>query len=199
MFGTSMTHRTTKHRLTPILCGFLIATLAGCTFLLPTGKKTTASACSSFEECTKIFGSIKPYETTVAELAKLGIDPRTTANVELLNYSDIIDRFNYSMEHEEAYPQGVRECVQVMETCRGYDMVVSHIEENRTGNTLLDLLQFKRKTDITGWIFRLLVVIKGDMVVYKLMGGTPMVDKTDTKVKPLGPLQESIGGLRPGF
>lgn len=180
-----------------LLCGLLFTTLSACNFLLPTEHKTSSITCATFDDCKKIFEQIIPYQTVLADLDAFGLNPNTTSNMEQLHYSDIIKRFNYSINHESSYPQGIRECVQSTNSCRGYDLVFQQTQEERTGNTLLDLLQFKRKTEKTGWIFRALLVVKGDLIVYKLMGGTPKVDETNVSTKPLGPLQEGAGGLLP--
>lgn len=205
MFGTPMTYRVPSNRLTIILCGLLLTTLAACSsdgksaanMLLPTEGKTTTSPCVTFDECTEIFNKIVPYKTSVDNLDDLGLNPVTTANMKLLNYLDISERFNYSVEHKDAFPQGVRECLEVMSSCRGYDLIISRSQEERTGNAFLDLLHFKRKTETTGWIFKSLLVVKDNLIVYKLMGGTPKMDETNTKTKPLGLLQDSIGSLVP--
>lgn len=199
MFGTYMTYRVPKNKWFVILCGFLFATLTACSTntILPSGDKATVSPCASFDDCTKLYESITPYKTTVADLDGLGLNPSKTANMTLLNYSDIIDRFNYSAGHKEAFPIGIQECMQAMGSCRGYDLVISSIQEERTGNVVLDLLTFKRKTETKGWIFKTLLIVNNNVIVYKLMGGTTKLDSTDTSTKPLGPLQETIGGLSP--
>ena len=184
------------NRVRTALCGLLFMALSACN-ILPTEHKTTSAACSTFEDCRKIFEQITPYQTVLADLDSFGLNPNTTSNMEQLNYSDIIKRFNYSVVHESSYPQGIRECVQATNACRGFDLVFQQTQEERTGNTMLDLLQFKRKTEKTGWIFKALLVVKGDLIVYKLMGGTPKVDETNVSTKPLGPLQEGAGGLLP--
>jgi len=49
---------------------------------------------------------------------------------------------------------------------------------------------FNKKTHITGWTYRALIIVKDDVVSYKLRAGEPNVNKYEKKVKPLGPLQE---------
>jgi hypothetical protein len=52
-----------------------------------------------------------------------------------------------------------------------------------------------------GWNFKALIIIKDDVVTYKLRSGQPNVDRFEKKTKPLGPLQELDGlvGKIPGM
>lgn len=179
------------------LCGLLLTTLtAACTTLLPSDKKTMVSVCDTFDACVKVFDRIVPYETTISGLKALGLDPDITPNMKLLDYSDILNRFNYSASHRNSFPRGIRECVESMDSCRGYDLVISRIYEKRTGNLVLDLFNFQRTSETKGWIFKTLLVLKHDLVVYKLRGGTPKVDETSVGTKPLGPFQSlGVGSL----
>ena len=49
----------------------------------------------------------------------------------------------------------------------------------------------------TGWRFNALVVLKDDLVVYKLWGGQPTIRETEKDTRPLGPLQNLGESLRP--
>ena len=59
----------------------------------------------------------------------------------------------------------------------------------RVGSFFLDFLNFRRTTEITGWRFNAVVVLKDDVVVYKLWGGRPMIKELNESRNPLGPLQ----------
>lgn len=198
MSGMSMVHRAPGRKLVLLLGGLLVASLSACSgAMLPKGDKTTAaSPCVSFEGCVALFDSVTPYVTTVSDLNRLGLNVSATPNMKLLNYLEISKRFDFDVQYARTFPKGVRECIQSTSACRGYDLVVSHLREARTGNPVLDVLHFERKTEKTGWIFQALFVIKHDTVVYKLMGGTPKVDETNTETKPLGLIQDSMKGFR---
>jgi hypothetical protein len=60
----------------------------------------------------------------------------------------------------------------------------------RFGNLALDIFGFNRKTKTTGWTFKALIIVKDDIVAYKIRSGEPNVDRLEQKTKPLGPLQE---------
>ena len=54
---------------------------------------------------------------------------------------------------------------------------------------ILDSLNFKRRTEISGWRFTGLIVLKDDLVVYKLWGGQPSIKESEETRNPLGPFQ----------
>jgi hypothetical protein len=64
------------------------------------------------------------------------------------------------------------------------------IQDKRHGSLILDIFGFKRKTHESGWRFKGLILIKDELVVYKLSSGEPLVSREEKKLKPLGPLQE---------
>ena len=63
------------------------------------------------------------------------------------------------------------------------------LKKKRAGNFWLDALNFKRLTETTGWRFTGLIVLKDDLVVYKLWGGQPSIQEAETSRNPLGPFQ----------
>ena len=65
------------------------------------------------------------------------------------------------------------------------------LKRNRYGNFWADLFNFKRKTDIVGWRFNAVLLITGDVVVYKLTGGQPTIHEHEESNNPLGPLQSA--------
>ena len=62
---------------------------------------------------------------------------------------------------------------------------------------MLDLLGFRKKTEITGWEFDAIIVMIDDKVVYKIWAGSPMSAEHRDSKKPLGLLQSegNMGGL----
>ena len=51
------------------------------------------------------------------------------------------------------------------------------------------MLNFRRKTNIVGWRFNGVILIKGNMVVYKLTSGQPVIREFEESNNPLGPFQ----------
>ncbi|MDH5299663.1 MAG: hypothetical protein OEV91_11660, partial [Desulfobulbaceae bacterium] len=65
------------------------------------------------------------------------------------------------------------------------------IDQDRYGNVVLDLFNFRRKTKLTGWEFKAIIVMKQGLVTYKLWGGKPKIDENRDSKNPFGPLQSS--------
>lgn len=164
--------------------------LAGCSSLLPSSDIVIEGQWNSFEDGQKTFDRIIPYQTTVEDLKKLGLDLKSTPNVTLLNYSDVLQRFIPSPSiNSEELDTGVSDCLKAKMACRGFEINQRVVERNRFGNFWVDFLGFKRKVDVTGWHFRGMVLIKDRLVVYKLVNGQPLIHELETSENPLGPFQ----------
>ncbi len=72
-------------------------------------------------------------------------------------------------------------------------MELKDIQSKRHGNLFLDVFGFDRKTHVSGWRFKGLILMEDDLVVYKLSSGEPQISSDEIQVKPLGPLQELDG------
>ena len=121
----------------------------------------------------------------------MGFDPHQTPNVKILTYLDIIQRFipNASITLNDLQ-EDVRACIESKDCCHAYELDLEMTDSKRYGNLVLDMFGFNRKTKTTGWTFKALIIVKDDVVAYKLRSGEPNVDKLEKKTKPLGPLQE---------
>ena len=62
---------------------------------------------------------------------------------------------------------------------------------------MLDFLNFRRETRMTGWRFEGLLAVRDGVVLFRSHGGDPRSDRVERQVNPLGPLQrlgEGAGG-----
>lgn len=73
--------------------------------------------------------------------------------------------------------------------CKGYEVEQRSTTRHRYGNFWADFLNFHRKMDIVGWRFKGVILIRDDVVVYKLTGGQPAIHEFESSNNPLGPLQ----------
>ena len=168
--------------------------LVGCSTLLPKDKTITVGTWDTFEEAQQTFDKIIPLKTTLDDLKKLKIDPESNANINILNYTDVTNRFisGLSIESYEL-DTGIEECILAKTNCKGYEINERVVKRKRYGNFWADLFNFKRKTDIVGWSFNGIVLINDGLVVYKLSSGKPSIHEKVEKNNPLGPLQS--GGI----
>jgi hypothetical protein len=172
--------------------------LAGCTGLLPRSREVTKSPWSTYREAQATFDLIVPGKTTAEDLRALELDPETVPNIAILNYSDVLRRFmlNQSVTLSDL-DRGVQECVMAKTVCQGLEINQRLVKKHRNGNFWLDVFGFKRETHIEGFRFNALVLLKDNVVVYKLTGGQPVIQESEHTQNPLGPVQ-SIGNKLTG-
>jgi len=175
-----------------VLCAILLGLGCASSTYLPSAKESVQSPWEDFNAVKTTFDRITPHRTTGKELNELGFDPFTTPNIELLNYLDITQRFmpNQSIRKEDL-DEGLRTCLDDRHHCHAYEISLSRMDQDRYGNVLLDIFNFRRKTKVTGWQFKAIVILHDDMVTYKLWSGRPKIDENRDHKNPLGPLQSS--------
>lgn len=174
-----------------ILLTLLMLLAPGCSFLLPTSQSTGRSRWHSFREAEAAFDRIVPGVTRAGELASLGFDPTTNANIRILTYLEVLQRFmpNPSITKDDLAPP-VRAFIDSREQGQAWEIEINDTKAKRYGNAFLDVTGFVKKTHETGWQFKGLVLVHDGRVIYKLSSGQPNLDRYDKKVRPLGPLQE---------
>ncbi|MDH3393297.1 MAG: hypothetical protein OEL66_04770 [Desulfobulbaceae bacterium] len=178
---------------------FCILLLGGCSSssYLPSARETIQSPWESFDEVKAAFDQITPHQTSTKELQKMGFDPFITPNIELINYLDITQRFmpNQSIKLEDL-DESLQECLVNREHCHAYEVNLHHSDQERYGNVILDIFNFRRKSKLTGWEFKAIIVLQNNLVTYKLWSGKPKIDENSDKKNPLGPLQHSESVVR---
>jgi hypothetical protein len=168
----------------------LLSLASGCSFLLPRQHEATHSTWQTYQEAQQAFDKLKPGETSVTDLKDMSLDPATNPNITILNYTDVLRRFLISQSITlNDLDEGVRICVTAKSSCRGYEVNQKILRKQRNGYFLLDLLGFKRDTEINGWQFSGLILMKDEVVVYKLTGGQPSIVGKESTQNPLGPVQ----------
>ncbi len=176
--------------LAPLL---FICLLTGCTSMLPSSKQDVSNHWRDFEDAKRSFDQIIPYSTNMNTVRELGFDPFKTPNMQILNHSQVVRAVLPSPVPEQMQiPPGILDCIKAQEGCIGYFMEPSRIYRQRDGNFLLDFLNFRRNTTVTGWKFGALIVVINNLVVYKQWSGRPQIEETELQRNPLGPLQ-SVG------
>lgn len=172
------------------LAALLSASLAGCASLLPRGSSEQPSGFDSFEAAQRALEQVTPFRTTVAELAGLGFDPEGGRNVTRVPYPEVVTRLApHPGVPLETLDEGVRACVVAQAQCRAYVFHLGGQTQRREGSFWLDFFNFKRTTAVAGWRFDGLVVVRGDLVVFRNFGGEARIDRNERQVNPLGPLQ----------
>jgi hypothetical protein len=185
--------RTMRSRIgLPVVCAVLatiIVLLAGCAELLPKSNVQTDAQWATFDQARSTIEAIKPYRTTKADLAAVGVSESNPA-VTLLSHAEVAVRFPIGgvLTAEDVDP-GILDCLRAGKGCNGYQLNVRRLSNDRVGNFWLDSFRFRRETQSTGWTFTALILFVEDRAVYAVYGGQPNVHETQVDRNPLGPLQ----------
>ncbi len=166
--------------------------LLGCAAVLPSSKTTVTSPWKNFGDIEAVYEKIIPGKTTMEDLKQMGFDPFKTPNIKILTSRDIVNyfMFNPSIKKEDL-DLGIQECINAKDLCRAYQINPGDKKRKREGNFWLDILKFKRQTKETGWEFKGLIIVVGNLVAYKEpVSGDPNINKPDEQKNPLGPFQE---------
>jgi len=175
-----------------ILSAGLVSALAACGGVLPSKETAAPSAWESFDQAKANYDRIVPGETRADDLAQLGLNPMQTPNVRRLNYLELIEVFmpHISIQRGDLDP-ALRTCLEARESCYAYEVHPGITHEKRHGNAVLDIFGFRRDTQTSGWQFNSLIVLKDEIVAYKLWSGEPNIRREESERRPLGPLQHA--------
>jgi len=178
------------------LGALVLLALAGCASLLPRGHSEETSPFRSFEAARDALERVEPYRTTVEEMKALGFDTHASTNVREIPFPQLVSHLVQTpfLPLADLDP-GIQECIAVRHRCRAYQFHFSRIARQRTGAFALDILNFKRITQTSGWRFEGTVLVRDDnIVLFRNHGGEPKLESTEVEGNPLGPLQ-SLDGL----
>ena len=162
----------------------------GCSSLLPKSH-TQSPTFQSFDEARLAVESLIPKQSDLDSLSEKGLTPAKQPNTLILTHTDIVRKVvNGSVLGKEDLDPGIVTCLNARDACRGCELNVAHISKARTGDCWADFVNFKRRTETTGWRFNALILLVNDVVVYRGWGGQPVINEVEVNTNPLGPLQE---------
>ncbi len=173
-----------------ILSFFAALSAVGCSSLLPVSH-SNASAFQTFDEARDAVVALVPMKSTRSTAGDGGVDFAAQPNTKILTHSDVVRLLVPAglLKREDLDP-GILVCVQARDACRGLDIVASRIAKTRTGSFFADFINYRQRTETTGWRFNALILYVDDLVVYRSWGGQPKVDELDVITRPLGPFQD---------
>ena len=176
-----------------IAVAVMALSLAACgdIVLLPHESKTADSQFQNYDQVQAAYRAIVIGSTPSRDLPKLGFDAAKNSNVEMLSNVDAISRFmpNDTLTFDRL-PKPVQDCIDAQSRCSGLVFHLERTQSQRQGNVLLDAAGLRRETVSSGWSAEVVLLIKDDHVVYKLMSGRPNIAGMEESVQPLGPLQD---------
>lgn len=168
----------------------LFALVSACSSMLPVSH-SDASSFQSFEEARNAVVALVPMKSSRKVAEKDGVDFAKQPNTKILTHSDVVRLLVPAglLKREDLDP-GILVCLEARDACNGLDITASKIVKARTGNFFADFINYRQRTETTGWRFNALILYVDDLVVYRSWGGQPKVDELDVATRPLGPFQE---------
>lgn len=175
----------------------LFISITSCATLFPRSRNTIVSPWKNFDEIEAAYEKITPGQT-IAEVHKLGFDPRKVPNIEILNFVQMREEFipqNSAIQISDL-PEEIQLAIKAKDRAIAYKIDYSDIKKEAAKKTAtswwLYTGKFDRSINITGWQFKKgILVFVDDVIVYKLKPGSkPKLQEKNEDIKPLGPFQE---------
>lgn len=168
----------------------LVTLASACSSMLPVSH-SDASSFQSFEAARDAVVALVPMKSSRKAAEKDGIDFAKQPNTKILTHSDVVRLLVPTglLKREDLDP-GILVCLEARDACNGLDITASRIAKTRTGNFFADFINYRQRTETTGWRFNALILYVNDLVVYRSWGGQPKVDELDVATRPLGPFQD---------
>lgn len=164
--------------------------LSACSSMLPRSSADIPSSFDSYAQAEAAAGKVIPFETRVAQLGALGLDPSEARNVGVIAYPDIIARLvPYPGVPMGDLDPGIARCIVARTACSAFVFRFEHQERRREGAFWLDFLNVRRVTRVTGWWFETLIVVSDGLVLFRSSAGQPQTVRIERQTNPLGPFQ----------
>jgi hypothetical protein len=173
----------------------LAAVLAGCSGILPRESTADTAEFQTYNDLQAAYDKIIPGTTTRSQLAEIGLDPNTLPNITVLSYVEVMDKFmpQYSPITLDRVAKGARACIEAKNRCSGLVFRFDRRQTRHNGNVVADVFQFRQDKVKYGWSAEIILLMRDDDVVYKLMSGMPYAEERMDNTRPLGPLQDVDG------
>lgn len=193
-----------------ILAGIAVL-VAGCasSSMLPKSQKTSDLPWQQYKEMDAAYEMIKPGQTTRLQLRAIGFNPDRFSGVQRLDYFQtrkLIQGDNSQNFKLEDLPAGLQECYKLADRCRAVIYRAEPRQSQEIGNVIANKTDYRVTTVTTGWMLTATTFMKSeeadvesdsDVVLYKSKSDTPIINDTEVKKDPMGPLK-TFGGMAVG-
>lgn len=163
--------------------------LTGCAALLPKTANITPSKYAAYDDAAAAVENLTPGKASRAEVHLLGFDPKKDSGLTVLTYADVLSRFPVAGVSTATDTSGIRKCVAAEERCSGYLIIQRFVNRDRVGNFWLDSFRFRQEIQTAGWSITAFILFVDDTVVFRQVGGSPVINELEVNKNPLGPLQ----------
>lgn len=174
-----------------VFVGLLVFVVAGCSEVLPHETSTVSAKFQTYDQLMTAYDAIEIGKTRATDLAALGFDPKTTPNIQVLSYVQIIEYFVPSEAVTlQRIPKSVRTCLEAQDHCSAYVYRLQHSATRHNGGVVPDLVGIERDTTRVGWSAEIILLLRDDQIAYKVISARPYQQDQFEKSQPLGPLQD---------
>ena len=179
----------------PVSTLALAAVLAGCSGILPRESDANTAQFQTYNDLMAAYDKIVPGSTTLAQLSEIGLDPKKLPNIQVLSYIEVTNKFmpQYSPITIDRLPKGARECIEANSRCSAFVFRFDRRQTRHNGNVAADIFQFHQEKVKYGWSAEIIVLMRDEDVVYKVISGMPYAEERMDNSRPLGPLQQVDG------
>lgn len=179
----------------PVSTLALAVVLAGCSGILPRESSANTAEFQTYNDVQAAYDKIVPGTTTLSQLGAIGLDPRKLPNIEVLSYIEVTNKFmpQYSPITIDRVPKGARDCIEAKNRCSAFVFRFDRRQTRHNGNVVADVFQFHQDKVKYGWSAEIVLLMRDEDVVYKLISGMPYAEERMDNTRPLGPLQDVNG------
>ncbi|MBF0137059.1 MAG: hypothetical protein H7833_06650 [Magnetococcus sp. DMHC-1] len=156
-----------------VILALTLPSLLGCNVPVSHENHSVKQISSAFQQETNLlahsriaFDKIISGQTSTLDLHQLGFDPIRSTNIQVLNWQEVVDHFNYDLKHpknQEIFDPGIRYCIRSQKHCQGYKITIKEADHVDVKTTLSPV-----KTPPAA-----IILIKNDLIVFKQWNGQP--------------------------
>jgi hypothetical protein len=118
------------------------------------------------------YARVRPGETSVSDLASLGLD-QGTSNVEMLSYLSVMERVVPHDSHGvDGLDDAVRDCISAQDRCSAL-VFAPAAEAAPTSSGILETIGLSEASAETGRPSEITLLVQGGRVIFKMLSHTP--------------------------
>lgn len=181
-----------KNLTSSALFAVAILFMTGCSAMLPSETHKPMLPWKSFDETASAYERVIEGGATLAELQKMGFALNKVSRAK--EWNEITTR-NFLLGPNqntkiEDLPQGAQNCLLAEGGCRAWEFPILETSKQGVGNFLKEKLGWESVRKVLGWGHPAIFFyrIKDEVVVYKLRDPLPLINDTEVKKDPTGPL-----------
>ncbi len=163
-----------------VAIGLVTLALLGCgtLTLLPHPADNTASRLRTLQDLASAYARVLPGETRASQLSMLGFDT-TTANVEVLSYLGVMERFAGDSRKFDRLDEALQNCLEARDRCTAFVFKPGDQQRGR-GEGMLATFGLG-SANAAGREAEVTLLVQDGRVAYKAISGVPQAMLTHNR------------------